>query len=73
MDKEFEKVINNIDEISKEYVNEKISYKRVDKFRELCKYSKLFQDYISVYNKYKDNIEDIQNTLTKLDIAIMSE
>ena len=42
MDKEFAKVIDNIDDMIKEYENEKINYKRVDKFRDLGKYSNLF-------------------------------
>ena len=72
MDKEFAKVIDNIDDIIKEYENEKINYKRVNKFCDLCKYSNLLQSYVSVYNRYKDNIEAIQNTLTKIDITIMN-
>ena len=71
MDKEFAKVIDNINDIIKEYESEKINYKRVNKFCELCKYSDLFQNYINVYNRYKDNIEAIQDTLTKINITIM--
>ena len=73
MDKEFAKVIDNIDDIINEYENEKINYKRVNKFCELCKYSDLFQNYVSVYNRYKDNIEAIQDTLTKINITIMKK